>query len=203
MQELAVLRSCPTEQLQGILLNGARPFFTPRTFHNYQKSQFSSKVVKISLWKHLKRTLNSKFFLFVCFLDAGRFFSFFYYSHSPLLSSLMGRISLLKPASLFPYPPLLCISSQASMLPLKIKMCTRVQKLDAEPNVDHTLKEAKTLCKLTLHWEYEPKKNKKSESDINIPPRPLFEYTDLRRKRGSLIIYVTKVSILLGTSLRL
>lgn len=42
------------------------PFFSPRTFHNYQKSQFSSKVVKISLWKHLKRTLNSNFFLFVC-----------------------------------------------------------------------------------------------------------------------------------------
>lgn len=56
----------------------------------------------------------------------------------------MGRISLLKPASLFPYPLLLCISSQASTLPLKIKMCTRVQKLDAEPNVDHTLKEAKS-----------------------------------------------------------
>lgn len=71
----------------------------------------------------------------------------------------MGRISLLKPASLFPYPPLLCISSQASMLPLKIKMCTRVQKLDAEPNVDHTLKEEKKiLCKLTLHWECVTKK---------------------------------------------
>lgn len=81
-------------------------------------------------------------------------------------------------------------------------MCTRVQKLDAEPNVDHTLKEEKKiLCKLTLHWECVTKK--KAESDINIPPGPLFEYTDLRRKRGSLIIYISKDSILLGTSLRL
>lgn len=40
-------------------------------------------------------------------------------------------------------------------------MCIRVQKLDAEPNVDHTLKEEKKiLCKLTLHWECVTKKKR-------------------------------------------
>lgn len=82
-------------------------------------------------------------------------------------------------------------------------MCTRVQKLDAEPNVDHTLKEAKSTVQTDFTLGLWDKKNPKAESDINIPLRPLFDYTDLRRKRGSLIIYVTKVSILPGTSLRL
>lgn len=80
-------------------------------------------------------------------------------------------------------------------------MCTRVQNLDAEPNVEHTLKDAKNTVETDFTLGVCDKK--KAESDINIPPRPLFEYTDLRRKRGSLIIDVIKVSILLGTSLRL
>lgn len=73
------------------------------------------------------------------------------------------------------------------MLPLKIKMCTRVQKLDAECNVDHTSMEAKksvqtdsSMCVC----------DKKGESGVSVPPRSLFECTDLERKHMDLSLFI-------------
>lgn len=170
MQEVAVLHSCPTEQLQGIPLNGASLSLLQGPLVNTKKSQFSSKAVNTSLWKHLKYKcwISNLFVCFVCFLDAGRFFFFILLKpkSSPLLPH--GKDFFIKTCLIIPLCPLLCISSQASMLLLKIKMCTWVQKLDAEPNVDHTLKEAKTLCKLNLHCEWEPKKKKKPNPNQSL-----------------------------------
>lgn len=53
------------------------------------------------------------------------------------------------------------------MLLLKIKMYTRVQKLDAEHNADHTLKEAKN----SLQTDFTLRVcDKNVESGINLPP---------------------------------
>lgn len=73
------------------------------------------------------------------------------------------------------------------MLPLKIKKCTGVQKLDAEHNRDHTVKETNNCAYRLYTCE---RAIKKTESSINVPPRSLFEYTDLERKHVAISLFI-------------
>lgn len=81
-----------------------------------------------------------------------------------------GKNFFIKTCIIIPLSPLLPISSQPSTLPLKINMCTQAQKLDAECNVEHALKESRNSVQtdFTL-WVC----NKKAESGINVSPRSL------------------------------
>lgn len=62
-----------------------------------------------------------------------------------------------------------------------------MQKLNADSNVDHSLKEAKNTVQTDFTLRV---RDKKTESGINIPPRSLFEYPDWERKHMVLSLFI-------------
>lgn len=142
-QELAFSPSCPTEQGQGIPLNEVPLSLLQEPLKNTKIQIFFKGWKRFFLEASQVYTLNFKLFVLI-FLMLADFF-FFPLLLKPQSSTLLpcGKDFFIKTCIIIPLSPLLPISSQASALPLKIKTCTRVQKLDGEPNVDHALKEAK------------------------------------------------------------